>query len=531
LAQNLVSPPSRNRVPAKRRARAAAALAAAALAAGCAVGPDFGRPAPPQDAGYAPQPLPEVTASAAIHGGEPQRFVAGQDLPFEWWELFQSAPLNSLVAKALRANPTVPAAQAALRQAEEMVYAQQGFFFPTIAAGYQFERQKLAGNLSGSSAPGVQGNGTAILATQNQNQSPHNKPLFFNFHTAQVTVSYAPDVFGLNRREVESLDAQAAMQRFELEATYITLASNVVAAAIQEASTRAQIAATREIIDFDEKALDILRNQLRLGFAMRIDVAAAEAALAQAKQLMPPLENQFEQTRDLIRALVGNLPNEDVEETFEFTSLELPHDLPLSLPSKIVDQRPDVRAAEEQLRSANAQVGVAIANRLPQFTLTGAAGGTATQFTQMFGPGGPFWNIIGGVTQPLFDGNTLLHRERAADQALIEAAAQYRSTVLGAYQNVADTLHALKSDADALAAALEAERAARVTLDLTRRQMDVGYVNYLTLLNAEITYQQAALSLIQAQATRFGDTAALFQALGGGWWNRKLASAQADEHR
>jgi NodT family efflux transporter outer membrane factor (OMF) lipoprotein len=260
-------------------------------------------------------------------------------------------------------------------------------------------------------------------------------------------------------------------------------------------------------------------------------VAAAEAALAQAKQLLPPLENQFEQTRDLIRALVGNLPNEDVEETFELTSLQLPHDVPLSLPSKIVDQRPDVRAAEEQLRSANAQVGVAIANRLPQFTLTGAAGGTATQFTQMFSPGGPFWNIIGGVTQPLFDGNTLLHRERAADQALIEAAAQYRSTVLGAYQNVADTLHALKSDADALAAALEAERAARVTLDLTQRQMDVGYVNYLTLLNAEITYQQAALSLIQAQATRFGDTAALFQALGGGWWNRKLASAQADEHR
>jgi NodT family efflux transporter outer membrane factor (OMF) lipoprotein len=249
--------------------------------------------------------------------------------------------------------------------------------------------------------------------------------------------------------------------------------------------------------------------------------------LAAAKAMLPPLQSQLEQTRDLIRALVGNLPNEDVEQKFELASLHIPTDLPVSIPSKLVSQRPDVAAAEEQLRSANAEVGVAVANRLPVVNITGAAGGTATEFTQMFGPGGPFWNIIASVTQTVFDGGTLLHRERAADQALYQAAAQYRSTVIAAYQNVADTLHALVSDADGLAAATEAVKAAKKTLDLTQVQMSRGYVNYLVLMSAEQAYEQALIALVQAQATRFGDTAALFQALGGGWWNRKSDVAEA----
>jgi NodT family efflux transporter outer membrane factor (OMF) lipoprotein len=310
------------------------------------------------------------------------------------------------------------------------------------------------------------------------------------------------------------------MQRFELEATYITLASNVVAAAIQEASTRAQIAATREIIEYNEKSLQILRDKFRSGYAMRIDVAAQEAALAQARQLLPPLEKQFEQTRDLIRALVGKLPNQEVEETFDIAALRLPQDLPLSLPSKIIEQRPDVRAAEEQLRSANAQVGVAIAAMIPQVTITGAVGGTATEFPWLFRSGGPFWNLIGDVTQPVFAGGTLLHTKRAADQALRQAAAQYQTAVITAYENVADTLHAMLSDADALAAAAAAESAAKVARDLMHERMQEGYTDYLTDLLAEIAYSQAVLSRVQAQAVRFGDTAALYQALGGGWWNR-----------
>jgi NodT family efflux transporter outer membrane factor (OMF) lipoprotein len=502
-----------------------------ALISSCAVGPNYHRPRAPEGAGYSPTPLPDTSAAAPVQGGAVQHLVSGRDIPFEWWELFQSPALSSLIEKAFKANPTISAAQASLRQAEEMVYAQRGFFFPTVAADYQFERQKLAGNLSGTSAPGVQGDGSAITALQNPspNPGPHNKPLFFNFHTAQLTVGYVPDVFGSNRRQMESLAAQAEAQRFALEATYITLASNVAAAAIQEATVRAQIAAVREIINFNTKSLEILRSQFKLGYAMRIDVAAQEATLAQSKALLPPLQKQFEQTRDLIRALVGNLPAEDVAETFELASLQLPQELPVSLPAKIIEQRPDVRVAEAQLHSANAQVGVAVAAMLPQFNITATDGGTATKFTQMFRSGGPFWTLTGGVTQPLFAGGTLLHKKRAANQALLQAAAQYRGTVISAYQNVADTLHAALSDADTLSAAVESENAAKVTLDLTRRQMDVGYVNYLTVLSAEMAYQQALLSRVQAQATRYGDTVALFQALGGGWWNRPAnASAMND---
>ena len=518
-------------ISATRRSSVALAAATVAAVAGCAVGPNFHKPDAPAGAGYTPTPLPEGTAAVSTLGGDAQRFVLGQDVPFQWWEAFGSPALNSVVEKALRANPTIRSAQAALREAQELVYAQQGYFFPTVAANYNFERQKLAGNLTGTSAPGVQGNGSSIIAYQNPSPAPppHNEPLYYNFHTAQLTVGFVPDVFGSNRRKVESLDAQAQMQRFQLEATYVTLASNVVAAAIQEASTRAQIAAVKDIIDYNEKSLQVLRDKFRLGYAMRIDVAAQESALAQAKQLLPPLEKQFEQTRDLIRGLEGNLPNRETEETFDLASLKLPPNLPLSLPSTIIEQRPDVRAAEEQLRSVNAQVGIAVAAMLPQFSITGAVGGAATTFPWLFRSGGPFWDLIGGVTQPVFAGGTLLHTKRAADQALLQAAADYQNTVITAYQNVADTLHAMLSDADALAAAAEAERAAKVTLDLTHERMQEGYTDYLTDLAAETSYQQALLGRVQAQATRFGDTAALYQALGGGWWNRKVTPSSAEQ--
>jgi NodT family efflux transporter outer membrane factor (OMF) lipoprotein len=501
--------------------RTALLVSVAAFGAGCAVGPRWHAPPAPVDAGYAPAPLPETSASAPIHGGEEQRLVSGRDIPFEWWELFKSPALNALVERAFKANPTIASAQAALVQAREMVYAQQGYFFPTFDANYNFQRTKIAGNFTVDDSPGTQGNGDNLNPPLlDLNHFPHTAPLYYDYHTAQLNVGFVPDVFGANWRQVETLAAQTEAQHFALEATYITLASNVVAAAIQEASVRAQIEATRQIIAANEKSLAILRDQFRLGFAMRVDVAAQETVLAQAKANLPPLQKQFEQTRDLIRALAGNLPNQDVPETFELDALQLPPELPLSLPVKIIEQRPDVRAAEAQLHAANAQVGVAVAAMLPQLSITGAYGGNADQFAWMFRKGGPFWNLVGNVTQPLFEGGTLLHRKRAADDALKQAAAQYQSTVITAYQNVADTLHASLSDADALAADVRAENAAKVAYDLTRRQMEVGYVNYLSLLNAETIYQQAVILRVQAQAARYGDTVALFQALGGGWWNR-----------
>ena len=509
--------------------RAAAAIAAIVMS-GCAAGPDFQRPAAPQASSYAPDPLPTTTASTTGIAGAAQNFSAERDIPAEWWNAFQSPKLDSLIRKAFKANPSIEAADAALRQAQESVYAQRGYFFPSVQAGYSPARHKISGNTGGNS-PGLQGDSSVISTGQTDTTPSVSTPVIYNFHTAQLTVGYNADVFGSNRRQVESLEAQTEAQRLQYEATYITLASNVVAAAIQEASVRAQIDATQKIIDGNTKSLEILRRQFQLGAVSRLDVAAQEAALAQSKQLLPPLVKQLEQTRDLIRALVGNLPDQDVDETFDLASLHLPEELPLSLPSRLVEQRPDIRAAEEQLHAATAQVGVAVAARLPQISINADWGGNASHLNQMFWSSGKFWDIIGNITQPIFDGSTLLHRQKGAEESLRQAAAQYRSTVLTAFQNVADTLHALHSDADALQAAVEADNATKLALDVTRKQLEVGAVSYLALLSAELAYQQTEITLAQARATRLGDTAALFQALGGGWWNRKgmVTESMADD--
>jgi NodT family efflux transporter outer membrane factor (OMF) lipoprotein len=487
---------------------------------GCAVGPEFKRPAAPEGAGYSPAKLPATTAASNVAGGEAEALALGRDISADWWTMFRSPALDTLVKRAFAKNPSIEAAAATLRGSQFDVYAQLGYFAPTVSAGYTFERQQLAGN-EGGNAPGVQGNGRNITTSQTTSGPPYNQPVTFNLHTAQLTVGYTPDVFGSNIRQVEALRATSRYQRFQLEAAYITLASNVVAAALQEALVRAEIAAQTEIIRMNEEGLAILRHQQAVGYAMGIDVAAQEASLAQAQQGLPPLQKQLEQTRDLIRALAGNLPNEDVPEIFTLDSLHLPETLPVSLPSRLVEQRPDIRAAEEQWHAASAQVGVAVAARLPLINIAAADGGVAAAFDQMFSHGGPFWDVTLAATQPIFDGFTLYNKERSARAALRVAAAQYRSTVLTAFQNVADTLHAVTTDDRALAAAAAAEAAARKTLDLTREQARVGYVNYLNLLTAEQGYQQSRVARVQAQALRFGDAAALYQALGGGWWNRE----------
>jgi NodT family efflux transporter outer membrane factor (OMF) lipoprotein len=493
---------------------------------GCAAGPNYHKPEAPASAGYAPSPLPESTTSAPVHGGEVQHFVPGREISRAWWQMFQSPALNSLIQRAFEANPTIAAARASLAQSQELVHAQRGFFFPSVTSTAQAERHKVSGNTNSSSTIGVQGNGTNLLPQrENPNSFPHNLPSYYTFYTADLTVGFVPDVFGGNRRQMESLAAQRDAQRFALEATYITLASNVVAAAIQEATLHAEIRATREIIEADEKSLQILRDQFRLGFVTRIDVAAQEAAVAEIKTLLPPLQKQLEQTRDLMRSLVGKLPDGD-DPTFELDALQLPPELPVSLPAALIEQRPDVRAAEAQLHAANAAVGVAVASMLPQFSISGEYGGNATQIPWMFHHGGPFWSLYGDVSQPIFQGGTLLHQERAAREELKQAAALYQGAVIAAYQNVADALHMALSDAETLKQDLEAENSAKTTYDLTRRQMQAGYVTYLTLLSAESAYQQTVLARVRAQATRYGDTVALFQALGGGWWNRPADGAQ-----
>lgn len=496
------------------------ALLVSTLLAGCAVGPDFHKPEAPDAQGYTVAPLRPQTATD-LPGGAAQSFAAGQDVSAQWWKAFQSPALDALIDRAFKANPNIDAARATLAQAQELVYAQRGFFFPNAQISYSPSRIKVSGNTAGANAPGPQGDGTVIAP------SVPGAPVIYNFHTAQLTVGFAPDVLGGNRRAVESLQAQADAQRFALEAARVTLATNLTAAAIQEASLRAQIEAVQRMVEINTKGLDILRRQQAVGYASGLDVATQETALAQAQQALPPLTRQLEQTRNLIRVLVGNRPDQDVTETFTLDGLHLPETLPLSLPSQLVQQRPDVQAAEAQLHAASASVGVAIANRLPQFSLTGAMGGEASHIDQMFQSSGKFFNIIGNIAMPLFDGGTLRHRQYAAEEGLNLAAAQYRATVLASFQNVADTLHALNTDADSFAAAARSEQAARKAFELTRKQRDAGYVNSLALFTAEQSYLQASLSLIQARAGRLGDTAALFQALGGGWWNddQKVASS------
>jgi len=485
-----------------------------ALASGCAVGPDFERPKAPEAAGYTRERLPEKTASSdGVPGGEEQKFVKDLDIPHQWWLLYRSPALNALIERALRASPTLVGARAALRQARELAYAQQGYYYPTVQAGFTPSYNKSSAALS------------PPLSTND---------LRYPLYTLQASVSYAPDLWGGTRRMVESLEATAEGQRFLLEATYVTLQTNLVGAAVQEASLRAQITATRTIIEIATKSLELLRLQLKAGAVTGLDVAAQEAALAQVQQTLPPLQKQLDQNRDLLNALAGGLPGDPVREIFELSALHLPQDLPVSLPSKLVEQRPDVRAAEAQLHSASAQIGVAISKRLPQFTISGAYGGMATEIGKMFSRvpgavgGNTFWSIAGTLSQTLFDGGTLRHQQQAAEAAFEQAGAQYTSTVIGAFQNVADILYALQADAESLKAAVTAERAAKVTLDITVRQEQAGQVNYLSLLTAELAYQQALITRVQAQASRFSDTAALFQSLGGGWWHRPQEPAEKD---
>jgi NodT family efflux transporter outer membrane factor (OMF) lipoprotein len=293
-----------------------------------------------------------------------------------------------------------------------------------------------------------------------------------------------------------------------------------VEAAIQEASVREQIDATHQLIEINSNMLQVLRSQFAKGYANRLDVAAQESQLAQIVATLPPLLKQLAQQRDLLAALSGGFPSDGLAETFELSGLQLPQELPLTIPSKLLAQRPDVRQAEENMHAASAQVGIAAANRLPNFMLSADLGSEALHWGQIFSSGTGFWGLGGTVAQPLFEGGTLLHRHRAAWATYTNAAELYRAAVLTAFQNVADTMTALEQDAHGLNAAAAARDAAKITLDLSMQQWRSGYASYLSLLSAEQTYNQAVINLIQAQANRYADTAALFQALGGGWWNR-----------
>ena len=481
-----------------RMTRIAASVVLSVTAAGCAVGPDFKRPAAPDVPGYtANQPTP--TVATPTQDGQSQRLNQGQAVSAKWWTLFGSDALNALVEEALKANPDLQSAKAALRAAQENLAAQRADFFPTLDGSHNSSRTR---------------NAKAIASPLKSNAD------LYSLHTSQLVVSYMPDVFGGVRRQVESTAAQTEAARFEYEAAYLTLTSSVVNAAIQEAALRAQVKATQEAVRVAEQLLEATRRQQHAGLLGGADVAAQEAALAQMEASLPPLEKQLAQQRNLITVLAGRYPSDEITQRFELDALHLPAELPLSLPSQLVEQRPDIRAAQAQLHAASADIGVAIAARLPSVTLTGNVGSAEELLRMLFTSGTGLWNLSAGLAVPIFRGGGLMHQQRAAEARYDQAAAQYRSTVITAFQNVADTLHALDADANVLKAALKSEQAARTTLDITDKQRAIGHVNILAVLNAEQAYQTATQATVTARANRFADTAALFQALGGGWWNR-----------
>ncbi len=482
--------------------RLASVAALALLVSGCAVGPNFHRPPAPPDADYGQAPVTGTTAAAPGPAGRAQEFVPGGGIPQDWWRLYQSAALTGLVERALRDNPNLAAAQAALRQASELYAAERATLIPTVQGGFSAQRAR-----------------NAIDTLANPTNLPQQNP-YYNLFTAELSVSYTPDVFGGTRRAIEMARAERDVARFQLEATYVTLSSNVVVTAIQEASLREQIAATRRLLEAQQEITGTVTGQQELGSASRLDLLAQQAAEAQTAATLPPLDKQLAQTRDALTALLGRLPAAEPAETVHIADLTLPSQLPVSIPAKLIEQRPDVRAAEANLHAASAAVGVAVADMLPQFSIDAQTGSTALQISSLFTRYTNFWSAGASLTQTLFDAGALLHRKRAADAALDQAGAQYRAAVILACQNVADTLHALKADAEALQAAVRAESAARESFEIARGQRELGTISNVALLQSEQTYQQAVLAAVQARANRYADTAALYQALGGGWWNR-----------
>ena len=484
------------------------ASALSALFAACAVGPNYHRPAPPKAADYGSAPSHGSTAAAPGTGGEEQHFVGEMDLPGQWWTLFQSPKLTTLIDQSLKGNPNLTAAQAALRQADLLFKAQRATLLPLVQGSFGAQRAR-----------------NALGTIANPTSLPQSSP-YYNLYTAQLSLSYAPDVFGGTRRSLEAARAQVEATRWQLVATYVTLSSNVVTTAVGEASLRGQLAATRRLLELQHQLTETLQHQRKLGTASQADLLAQQAAEAQTAATLPPLEKQLGQTRDALTALLGGLPSDEPPETFGLEDLKLPTELPVSLPSKLIEQRPDVRQAEENLHAASAEVGVSIANMLPQFAITADTGSSALEIGQLFKSNTGFWDLGASLTQTLFDAGALVYRHRAADAALDEAGAQYRAAVILACQNVADTLRALQADAAALQAETQADRAARDSFELARAQYQLGTLSLVALLNSEQTYQQAELARVQAEANRYADTAGLFQALGGGWWNLPRATFQ-----
>ncbi len=457
---------------------------------GCTVGPDFKRPDRPETNAYTEKTEMEQTVKA---------LQLGRELPGQWWHLFRCKALSALIEQAIKRNADLQSAYAVLVQARENVLSQQGSLWPSLTADGSALRQSVSGAMFGD---------------------PNFPGTVFNLYNASVSISYTLDVFGGLRRKIENLEAQAEYHRFQLEAAFLSITGNIIATAVQEASVRAQIAATVDMIKAQAEQLAVIKQQFELGASAKTAVLAQQSALQQTKTALPPLQQQLARVRSQLKVLVGDFPSTGMAGQFTLEDLALPAALPLTLPSKLAEQRPDIRAQEAMLHAASAQIGVVTASVFPDFTLRANVATLATETSQLFTPGSQVWNLAAGIAQPIFQGGTLTHQRELTKAAYQQAAAQYRSTVLQALKEVADTLNALHNGADELASQQAAVQAALETRTMTKTQFEMGALGYLDWLVADKAYHQARLGLIQAKAAQLTDTAGLFLALGGGWWQR-----------
>jgi len=425
--------------------------------------------------------------------------------------LFQSEPLDRLIRMALEESPSVALARARLQEARENRAAQFGTFYPSVDLNAFAGRQRISGAALGQAGAELDS---------------------FSLLNASIGVSYTLDIFGGMRRQLEALEAQVSYEEYQLEGAYLILTSNIVTSAMLEASLRSQLRAYGEIVDFQKEQLQLVEKRYAAGAVSYSEVLAQETQLAQSQAALPLLEKNLSVVRHQLAVLVGKLPSEIELPHFDFASMTLPEDLPVSLPSALVRQRPDLRAAEAVLHRASAEIGVATANLYPKITLSGLYGYSSNSGADFFDARSLIWSLGAGLAQPLFRGGSLTAKKRAALAVYDQALARYRLTILQSFQNIADVLRALDIDATALQAQAAAEMAARKYLVLARTQYELGAVSYLFLLNAQRQYQDAYIALVQAQAARYADTAALFAALGGGWWNseeRRQGQSESSE--
>ena len=461
---------------------------------GCAVGPNFVRPVPPDTDRYTHELQSEAIIAA---DDQVQHFTSSNALIADWWKLFQSTELNSVVNKAIANNPTLQASEASLRQSQDNMRAGYGVFFPQIQSTAGASRQRTSSLQQGAQTSGK----------------------IFNLITLSSSVSYAIDVFGGARRSVESLRAQAEYQRYENVAAYLMLSANVVNTSIARAAYYEEICTTKQLIKLEKQQLRLTQAQVNAGTSPYVNVLSIESLIAANQALLAPLEQNLSQAEHLLATLEGEFPSKADLPEINLNKFSLPIDLPVSLPSDLVNQRPDILAAEAQMHVASAKIGVATALMFPSFSLNGTFGTSGTNFGNLTASSGKFWSIGPVATIPLFQGTTLWFGRKAAIDAYQQSRANYRQTVLSAFEQVADSLKALDHDAEALQAQVQVKHAARETLKLLQANYHAGLVDYLAVLTADVQYHQTKIAYLQAVAQRYQDTVALFVALGGGWWN------------